>query len=188
VKKLSLLIAFTTLVTFIILWTPNEKLPHSHLTKRPQEYMTQVSITSFTEEGQLKNHLSAAYWAYLPETQISKLTTPHLTVYRPNNTVWLIDAKQGQIQQPTIGIIEQIKLLDTVVLQRPKTQEALPVIIETDELNYHPKTEFAETDKAITLTKPGLQITGVGLNAYIDKSLVELLHQVKTTYVPHTNS
>ena len=153
-----------------------------HIDKKPQEYMTHVAVSMYTKEGNLKNELSAKYWAYMPETQKSHLNTPHLTIYKPDGTIWYIDSKFGQIKQPTLGILENILLHEQVVIKRPETLTAIPILLETEELQYQPKEQYAESQKFIKLTKPGLVITGTGMRAFLEQGTVELLRDVKTYY------
>lgn len=145
--------------------------------------MKDVSVWAYTEEGMLKHHLSADYWAYVPLHQASQLTTPHLTVYKPDNTIWTIDAKRGDVTQPTLGQIDQVELSDTVILKRPPSPNLMPITLETEVLRYQPKKQYAETDQSITLTKPDLKITGVGMRAFLEKNTVELLNNVKSQFV-----
>lgn len=156
-----------------------------NLKSQPEEYMKEVMVWSFTEEGNLKHYLSTSYWAYLPEKATSTLERPHLTFYKPDNTIWNIDATRGKVTQPNIGQIDQVELLDKVVLERPATKMDLPIKVETEVIRYQPKNQYAETDQFITLTKPDLKITGTGMRAFLDQSFVELLHNVKTCYVPN---
>ena len=153
-----------------------------NIKQNPQEYMRQVFVTTFTEEGFLKDELFATYWAYLPEAQLSTLIVPHLTVHRSDGTIWHIDAKKGQVKQPSLGTIEQIALYENVVLERPATPLAISLKLETHELRYQPKKQYAESDDFITVTKPDLKITGTGLRAFLEQGSVELLRDVKTYY------
>jgi LPS export ABC transporter protein LptC len=159
--------------------------PLFRIHQQPEEYMSKVAVWSFTEEGSLENFLSADYWAYLPEIKASKLVLPHLTIYKPDNTLWNIDAKHARVKQPSLGTIEQIELLETVVLERPAAQMAAPIKVETQVIRYQPKKKYAETDQFITMTKPDLKITGVGMRAFLENGSVELLSDVKTSYLSH---
>lgn len=169
----------------VIILLPTDKSNHYEHTKphHPQEYMLQVAMWSYGEEGKLKNKVSADYWAYLPELNASKLTAPHLTVYKPDNTLWHIQAKEGKVIQPSVGQIQEVELRDNVTLQRPANDKVAPILLETSVIRYQPSIEYVETDKPITMTKPDLIISGVGMRAFLDKSIVELLHNVKTQYV-----
>ena len=149
------------------------------------EYMKQAYVTVFTDEGKIKNELFASAWLYHPKNQSSTLTTPHLTFYKPDGSEWTIDAKEGTIAQPTLGSIEKITLQNQVILQRLASKTLTPLKMETESLNYQPKKQYADSDKLVTLIKPGLKITGIGLRAFLDQNSVELLRDVKTQYLPN---
>lgn len=155
---------------------------NAHTEKHPQEYMAHFFVTVFTEQGFFENKLFAKYWAYQPETKGSTLTKPHLVIYKPDGSLWTIDANRGFIKQPNIGTLDQIILHDNVVINRPATNAFIPITLETEELSYQPSKEFAETDKYVVMTKPGLKISGIGMRAFLDQSAVELLSDVKTYY------
>lgn len=187
--KTNIILIILVLAGLLMLINPFDRKPHNYfrIDKKPQEYMSQVSVTTYTEVGQLKNELSAHYWAYLPELESSNLTKPHLTVYKADGTIWHIDAKEGAASQPTLGAIDSIQLKNDVVLQRQASRNTYPIRLETTALNYQPKKQYAETDQFITMTKPGLKITGRGLRAFIEQGTVELLHNVTTLYTKATS-
>ncbi len=184
-KKNLILVALALLSISLLFYVKShdhKSLNRSHNEKNPQEYMTHFLVTVFTPEGSLKNKLTANYWAYQPETQGSTLTTPHIIIYKPDGSLWTIDAERGFIKQPNIGIIDQIIFNDHVVINRPATSEFIPMTLETDELLYQPSKEYAESDQFVVMTKPGLKISGIGMRAFLDRGFVELLHNVKTYY------
>lgn len=168
---------------FLIFSWDNSEQPALQAIQHPQEYMKGIAMRAFTEEGTLKDELEAAYWAYLPEFSESKLTAPRLTVYKPDKSIWHIVAQEGTVHQPKLGAIEQVELRENVVVERPALPTLPPIKVETSLLRYQPKTEYAETDQYITLSKPDLKITGVGMRAFLDKNSVEILNDVKTYYV-----
>lgn len=187
VSNLSLKTGLALLVALagILCFGPFEQASQSlfRINQHPQEYMSKVSVWSFTEEGNLKHYLSADYWAYSPEVAASRLSLPHLTIHKPDHTIWNIDAKRAVVKQPSLASIEQVELLETVVLERPATALAAPIKVETQAIRYQPKQSYAETDQFITMTKPDLKITGVGMRAFLENSSVELLRDVKTSYL-----
>jgi LPS export ABC transporter protein LptC len=162
--------------------TPENHTGIANSKKNPQEYMQAVFVTIFTEQGFLKDELSANNWAYLPEAQASTLVMPRLIVHKPDGTVWTIQARKGNITQPTLGTIEKITLQQEVILERPATETVVPIKLETDELHYQPQKQYATSDQFITMIRPNLKITGTGLRAFLDQSSVELLRDVKTYY------
>jgi LPS export ABC transporter protein LptC len=157
----------------------------AHTTALPQEYMKMVALTTYDANGAIKNALFADYWAYSPQTEHSILNRPKLIVYKPDQTMWEIVAKQAKVSQPSIGAIASIALSKDVVLLQ-STQSATPLVtVETQSLDYQPEKQYAETAQFVKMTKPALMITGIGLRAFLEKNWVELLHDVKTYYTGH---
>ncbi len=151
--------------------------------KHPQEYVKSATTWEFSPEGALKSELNVSFWAYLPETDTSRLIKPHLTVYKPDHSIWHIDAKRGVLKQPTLGTIEDIELFEQVVLLQPSTPQNPYIKLETESLRYNPEKNYAETHDLITMTKPDMKVMGRGMQAFLDKNTVSLLHDVKTYFV-----
>ena len=174
-----------TLLSLFLLWKAQSTSPKSVQTtsfKEPQEYMKKLKISRFTETGTLKEKMSADEWAYLPEKAISTLKNPHLNTVKPDGTEWIVTAQKGKIKQPSLGILEEIFLEKTVVLRRLETKKITPIRIETEELHYNPEKAYAENEVFVTIQKPGYKITGIGLQAFLNKDILELQRDVKTYY------
>jgi lipopolysaccharide export system protein LptC len=185
VKNNFILIAlalFSIGLLFFVKSHNHKLLNNTHAEKNPQEYMARFFVTVFNAEGLLKNKLSANYWAYQPETKGSTLTTPHLVIYKPDGSLWTIDADRGFIKQPNIGTLDQIDLQKNVVINRPATNAFVAMRLETEQLYYEPNKEYAETNQFVVMTKPGLKISGIGMRAFLNQGSVELLSDVKTYY------
>lgn len=170
------------LLSWIIKPHTSEFSLKNYLDQKPQEYMKDAFVSIYSEEGSLKNELSSQYWAYLPREKISRLVKPYLKIYKKDGSTWLINALKGKALQPTIGTIEQLELQQEVVIERPQTTSLYPLKLETSQITYEPKTEIAKTNQFITMTKPGLKVTGFGMRAYLNQGSVELLQDVKTFY------
>ena len=56
--------------------------------------------------------------------------------------------------------------------------------IETSQLSLFPQENRASSQTAVTVTRPGLTMRGVGMQADFDRQQVSLLSQVRTRYVP----
>jgi len=151
-----------------------------------KEYMQGVAVTEYKIDGQLQNQLLAQHWHYIPSAGHSLFKSPHLTVYKPDGSAWHIRSEHGRAYHKTLGsTIDDITLWQSVSIERPASANIVPVLLETSELCYKPKNAFLSSDQKVTLNKPGLVITGVGLRAFLNKSLIELLSDVKTHYVSH---
>ncbi len=149
----------------------------------PQEYMKNVNVTHFTPNGTVKDHITAKYWGYLPNLGVSRLIEPHLRVAKPNNVFWVVDAKSAIANHESLDSkVTKLELMKGVSINRPKNKNVVPIKVTTEQLLYYPETEYVETDKFVTMEKPGLLITGIGLQGYLNKNLVELQNDVKTSY------
>jgi len=183
VKK-NIFFSLIALLGFVVFWkthltplTPTQLVSF----KKPQEYMSQLFISRFTDQGALKETLKATEWAYLPEKTISTLKNPELKSFSPQGT-WIVTAQKGQIKQPNLGTLEQIYLEKRVTLNRLATKTITPILIETESLNYYPETQYATSEVLVKIKKPGIEIIGIGLEAFLDKDVMKLLHDVKTAY------
>ncbi|MBP6103485.1 MAG: LPS export ABC transporter periplasmic protein LptC [Gammaproteobacteria bacterium] len=173
------------LITLMVLYFFNDhQSPIQQTHKRPQEYMKRIVMHDFTETGSLKQTLEADTWAYRPEKQQSILEKPHLTVYKTEG-LWKIQAEHGLITQPNLGKITLITLQHHVRLERPPTEQLTALRLETSMLQYEPKTDTAHSDAFVIIKKPGLQISGWGLDASFHPESLALRKDVHTTY--HSN-
>ncbi len=159
----------------------NQTPAHSPFHKRPQEYMKGVLMHDFTEEGSLKQSLQARAWTYRPELQRSTLEKPLLKIYKPKN-MWIIQADEALVKQPTLGNIETVTLQHHVQLERPPTQTYSALRLETELLHYEPKTQTAHSDQWVIIKRPDFQISGIGLEASFHPETLNLLKDVQTTY------
>lgn len=173
--------AILILFGFSLILTAHEEKQYTfNAARAPQEYMKTIRVVTYREDGALKSKISAVRWAYLPETESSTMTMPYLILYKPDQSEWHIHSKQGYITQPTIAAVDEIVLEENVILHRPKTKVLVPITVETERLRFEPKHDFADSNAAIKLRKPGLVIVGNGMRAYLNESKVELLENVKT--------
>lgn len=154
------------------------------LDKFPQEYMKNVKVTNYTDDGILKDKIDAKFWAYLPKEQISQIVEPRISVIKPDNSVWTVNARYGIANHPSLqSKVEKLELKERVVIIRPEALDIAPIKLTTEQLFYYPEKEYVQTDMFVKMVKPGLQITGTGLEGYLDKNWLELQKNVKTTYI-----
>lgn len=147
-----------------------------------QEYMKGVTVHQFANTGQLSSTMTSKYWAYLPEKALSQLEQPTLTMVSKTDSMWTVQSQFGHAHHPSIDDkISHIDLWDQVEIDHPHES---PVHMTTEALTYHPNKAFVETTFPVKMYKPGLTITGEGLNGYLESNWVELLNNVETIYEP----
>ncbi|MDB6096317.1 MAG: hypothetical protein JWM09_595 [Francisellaceae bacterium] len=149
----------------------------------PDEYLLKVGIEKFNPQGKLIQKLNAKTWVYSHKKNKSHFEEPRLTIYKPDETVWNINALRGEaINKSLNDSPDIIDLYNDVIVARLGNNFNQALKLETEYLQYYPGIQQAKTDKYVKMTKPGVQITGTGLNALLDKGFVELLENVKTYY------
>jgi LPS export ABC transporter protein LptC len=185
---MKLVLMLSALGSLLLLWITAVPTPSTgsvfQRQQFPQEYLQHFSVTLFASQGSPAEILSAETWSYRPEHKSSYLNAPRLTLYKPQGIQWHISADQGQTLQFTLGQIEQIDLSGHVCIERSPSQTTPFVRLETTELRYQPQQHYAETAQFVKMTKPGLEITGQGLRAFLETNAVEILHHVQTVYKP----
>lgn len=167
----------------IVLQQPEENLATDMKTSRvPQEYMSNLKVTHFTEAGQIKDHIYADYWAFIPEYKMSTIDKPYLVVIKPDQTIWEVRAAFGRAEQENIGKVSKIELRRQVELTRPAKANTVPIQITTDRVDYFPDDEKLLSDAFVKIEKPGVLMTGTGFNGDLTCNWLELLSDVKTIF------
>jgi LPS export ABC transporter protein LptC len=153
-------------------------------TKQAQEYMKNVHVTHYAENGSIKDDITATSWEYHPNVEQSKLVNPVLYINKLNGITWRIEAKYGMAMHKTLeSKILQLNLWDDVIARRPATITAEPITVSGRILHYFPETEYITSDEYVKMEKPGLTITGTGFHGYLNKNWVEILNNVTTQYI-----
>lgn len=180
IRNASIFLLVVGIIMAISYYQSKSKLKSSFVSKSAQEYMTGFSVTHFTESGDLKDTLTASSWAYLPDKQYSKLEAPILSIMKSDG-LWHVSANQAYAWHKTLDQKpDKIDLWDNVVIERPEQAQLEPVLISTEKLIYFPEKEDIETDLPISMVKPDLTLTGVGMQGNLNNNFLQLKSEVKT--------
>ncbi len=114
-----------------------------------------------------------------PADKTMQLATPQFLVPDHNGHYWDVRAQHGFV--PAGG--EQLQLRGKVRAVSPP-QAPPPTLIETEWLALDLHRNRAATAAAVTVTRPGLTMRGMGLEADFDRQQVSLLSQVHARYAP----
>ncbi len=152
---------------------------------KPQEYMTQLTVSNFTAKGNAKEILTAEYWEFLPEQGCSDLVKPHVTVYKPNGDVWHLFANKAIAWHPTINDkVTKIDMKEGVIIERPALNNVTPIKVETLAMEYTPENDMITSKEYVSMQQPGLTISGFGMRGYLDRNWIELHDRITTIYTP----
>ncbi len=138
-------------------------------------------ITTLDKEGKESMTLRAPSMERSRADQTSNITTPLFLLPDAAGNQWELRAETGWVSAKG----EELRLRGNVSGDSPKDGKTPPTTFRTDALDVFPDRNLAHTAASVTLTRPGLQQTGVGFEADLKSQQYSLLSQVKTRYEPN---
>ena len=149
------------------------------LNARPDYVLRDYEITSLDKRGKESFTLRGPVLQREPADKTMTLQTPLFLVPDRSGKYWEVRAKQGIV--PADG--KQLDLRGTVHAASP-AGVGPETRIETSQLSLFPQENRASSQAAVTVTRPGLTMRGVGMQADFNRQRVSLLSQVRHHYVP----
>lgn len=151
-----------------------------------QEYMLSLKLYDYNEEGTLKNFISAVDWKFNSNKRQSLIGKPEVTLYKYPSYLYHIKAESGHVMHKALhGQSDLIKLTNNVQVKQQyldDNNKKSGFTLTTQYLEINPETGLATTDQYITIYKPGLMITGIGMNANLKLNQLEIHRDVQTKY------
>ena len=130
--------------------------------------LNDLGTESFTTVG--------PYLARDPNTETLSLDKPDFSF--PSKTGegdWTAHAEDGWVARKGV----EVRLARGVTILGPPTATAGPTHIATDHLTVLPKPQTGHTDAAVTMTRDGSILSGVGMNINMKAHTLELLSKVR---------
>ena len=144
----------------------------------PDYFMENFEITTMNEKGQPSSLLISEKMLHYPDDDSTELSKPLMTMYRDTGEPWKISSDRGWVSSNN----ELILLSGNVVIDRSSGPNNRPVKVYTDRLRIHPKTDFAETDRPVTMFSDKRRTTAIGMRAYVRQGQLQLLNDVRVHY------
>lgn len=138
-------------------------------------------LIALDEDGTESFTLRAPLLQETPGARTMELATPLFLLPDEDGRYWRVRAQRGWISEQR----DRIRLRGDVRVTSPP--EGDPAAMRTEELNVFPKKKLATSELAVTVTEPGLTMTGRGLRAELDAKRFTLLSQARTRYVPSSS-
>lgn len=172
------LLFVTIIFMFIIVKLQSKDSNNKPIQNQPFEYMRNVNLYKYNTQGILNNAIIATYWQFFPTQQTSIIKNPNIMLYKDNGNTYNIIAGSANINKEKL-----IKLFNSVNIQQYNNKKTAGFNVSTSYLEFNPNTEIAYTTKHVTITKPGLIISGIGMNANLKQHQLELHKNVSTKYL-----
>ena len=145
----------------------------------PDSIAENVTIINMDLEGNPASHFSATKMVHYPHKNTTLASQPNLVVFIKNEQPWHISAKQGE----AVDGNTMIRLWDNVKFVQPASQDNPESTVLTEKFTFWPQKKIGETDKPITLLQAGTKVTAIGLIANTTTGQVDLLKDVRGSYV-----
>jgi lipopolysaccharide export system protein LptC len=154
----------------------------------PDLFLADFRAINFDADGKPIESLSAVRGEHYPDDDSVALTKPNFKMTQPGKPAFSIDADQGTVN----GDRENVYFKGNVRAHREAESGTAvqdhdrsgPFTLETDYLHVVPKTEHADTDRAVTIREPRGIIEGVGLELDNKSKTAKLRSHVSGTFQP----
>jgi len=154
---------------------PSQTVKKKH---RPDYFMENFTITSMNEKGVPNSILVSSKMLHYPDDDSTELDTPFMTMIGEIGKPWKIKADRGWVSTNN----ELVLLSGNVRIDRLSGPNNRPVKLFTDKLRIHPKSDFAETDRPVTMISNKRKTAAIGMRAYIREGKLQLLDDVRVSY------
>jgi lipopolysaccharide export system protein LptC len=145
----------------------------------PDSFVNNFEVIVMNAEGHREYHFTSPHLLHYAENDRTTFTLPHLLLYEDNAPPWTLNATQGE----AIHGQTQITLLGNVTMTQPKGSANLPTDIKTEKAVIYSKEKLITTDQFISAIQPNASAQGVGMKLDMNHHTLDLLSQVKGTYV-----
>lgn len=147
----------------------------------PDYTMQSFTATAMDARGRPEHELQAVSMIHFTD-DVTELSEPRMTLFRPDGPPWRVVADEGRIAPGG----ELVTLRGNVRMSR-QTEGEGSMLLLTDFIRIRPDDKYAETEAAVTISDPGTVVKAVGMQAYMAEERLILLSEVRSTYAPQEN-
>lgn len=155
--------------------------PDAPSSERPDYLMRDFEVISLDDQGQESITLRAPEMERNPKDQTFTIATPLFLLPDSQGHHWEMRSKTAWVSARG----DEMRLSGDVKGTSPK-EAAVPTTFDTQRLNVFPRKNLASTDDAVTITRPGSILNGVGFETNTRTRQYAFKSQVKTRYEPHS--
>lgn len=149
--------------------------------ERSDYLMRDFEMISLDEEGKESMTLRAPEMQRNPRDETFTIATPLFLLPDSEGHHWQMRAQSGWVSPKG----DELRLTGNVKGTSPK-EAAVPSTFDTQRLNVFPRRNLAASDAAVTITRPGSILTGIGFETNTKTKQYTFKSQVKTRYEPRS--
>lgn len=178
-RLLALFLAAAALVLLIWQGAEQQTGPHQQNTAdEPESFADNAVYMAFDDKGQLTSELQSPRVEEFSHSNLAHMQQPRAKLYSKDSRVpWLLRADRG-----TYNLKSQVMRLDgQVAVTRPLPDQP-PAQLDTSHLTLDNARGIVHTDAPVTIKDVNGITRAVGMRAWVDKRVMELLSEVRGTY------
>lgn len=179
--RLSVTVCFLLIAAGFAGWyyaKPSMIINPSRQTSLPDTIIKNMIATVFDEHGKPTQILATPELLHYPEDDSSVFSEPRITIFRESNEPLHIQSAHGHSNDGA----DKITLWENVILHQPGSIDNPESTITTSELTHYSQQQIAETDKPVMLAQADLIVESIGMRAYLDTEVIDLLTAVRGRY------
>lgn len=187
--KLWLLVMLAGLLTLASYWVleitrKDDKAEAKPVRTRPDYYVDNFNFIKMQPNGQNKYRVVGTKFVHYPNDDHADVTLPVMTNLDPDTPLTTARAETGVVKNMSNQTENELHLHDKVIVNRPQSEKASHLQLNTDYLLIFPDKNTMQTDLPIEIINGNTVTTGVGLFGNNDTQEWQIFHNVHSIIPP----
>ncbi|MET3106324.1 lipopolysaccharide export system protein LptC [Oxalobacteraceae bacterium GrIS 2.11] len=189
VVRLWLLVLFVGLGTLASYWVleiirSENKDSGKQVRTRPDYWVEDFNFVKILPDGQNDYRLVGSKLVHYPDDDHADVTLPVMTNLDPSKLPMTARSERGVIKNVGDQTVNEVHLYEKVVVNRPRTDKAEHLQLNTEYLLAYPDKHTMETNLPVEIISGDTVTTGVGMKANNDTQQMVILSDVHSTIPP----
>jgi lipopolysaccharide export system protein LptC len=177
---LTLMLLIGALLSGWALWQQRQPKPLTQADSgRPDYVLHDFELTALDSEGKESFTVRAPNLVRRAGDESMTLDTPLFLMPNGENKHWEIRATKGWVSADQ----NELRLTGAVKANSPP-EDLRPTTMNTEQLSVFPRQNRATSEQLVTLIRPGLIMTGVGMRANLKTRQIQLRSRVEAKLSP----
>lgn len=174
-RMVLIIISLIILLLWVFIDVSHEEKNKVHV---PDAFMQQITQYQYNADGSLKHDMQAHLMQHYPKQDSSYFTQLNIQLFTKRQRVWQITADRGRSFEGS----KQVLLTGHVIFHQQAGNRHPETTIRTSRARLKPQQQYISTHQPTALTRPGILITCIGMNANLEHGIITLKNNVKATY------
>lgn len=161
--------------------TESAKLSDAILQTTADTIVTNLLVRQYDIQGKPANLLYTPEMQHIPDQDVHLLKMPQITVHQADQSVVHISSQTAR----AVHGDSRITFDHQVIIHQKNIKDQSESSMQTEQLIYFPKKQFASSNRAVTFIQPGTVIHSQGIKAWLADKHVVLLNKASATYEPN---